>query len=184
MDFPIPHGPNRTMSPRPSSSSSGTGTGPGTGTATGSGNTTTSQFTFVTGNIQSEARSHAMREHWKRRHKRNQEAKSSTRKKASTSASRTLLPRSTSASNGEEEGGSTATTSSSGLRPDGSLDGAKKHSQPGIPAQMFCGMSYALSSARPDPFQTCPVHLTSQHQKLLHHCAFSRTCVVADCYYD
>lgn len=121
-----------------------------------------------------------MREHWKRRHKRNQEAKSSNRKKASASASRTLLPRSTSASNGEEEEeGSSATTSSSGLRPGGSADGEvhgkkKKHSQPGIdPAQMFCGMSYALSSARPDPFQTCPVHLTSQHQKLLHHCAFS-----------
>lgn len=156
------------MSPRTSSSSSGTGTGTGPGTAS----TDTSQFTFVTGNIHSEARSHAMREHWKRRHKRNQEAKTSNRKGASTS--RILLPRWTSASDGQE--GSSATSSSSGLRPDGSPDGKtdgrkKKHSQPGIPAQMFCGMSYVLSSARPDPFQTCPVHLTSQHQKLLHHCA-------------
>ncbi|KAI9930288.1 hypothetical protein MW887_012101 [Aspergillus wentii] len=152
------------MSPRPSSSSSGKGTGPGT-----------SHFTFVTGNIQSEARSHAMREHWKRRHDRNKEAKTSNWKKVSSS--RTLLPRSTSASN--EEGSLTTTTSSSGLQhgergrekgsPDGEVVGKKKHSQPGIPAQMFCGMSYALSSARPDPFQTCPVHLTSQHQKLLHH---------------
>ncbi|KAJ5202309.1 hypothetical protein N7449_004388 [Penicillium cf. viridicatum] len=38
-----------------------------------------------------------------------------------------------------------------------------------IPAQLLCGVSYALPSSKPDPFQTCPVHLTSQHQKLLHH---------------
>lgn len=153
------HDQNREMTSRASSSSSGTGSGSGT-----------SQFTFVTGNIQSEARSHAMREHWKTRHKRNQEAKTSNRKKASSS--RTLLPRRTSVSN-EEEGSNTAATAStspSGLQHHGEVVG-KKHSQPGIPAQMFCGMSYALSSARPDPFQTCPVHLTSQHQKLLHHCA-------------
>ncbi|BCS10675.1 hypothetical protein ALUC_40015A [Aspergillus luchuensis] len=44
------------MSPRASSSSSGRGTESGT-----------SRFTFVTGSIQSEAWSHAMREYWKRR---------------------------------------------------------------------------------------------------------------------
>lgn len=50
------------------------------------------------------------------------------------------------------------------------IESRKKH--PCIAAQLLCGVSYALSSSRVDPFQTCPVHLTSQHQKLLHHCAY------------
>lgn len=41
-----------------------------------------------------------------------------------------------------------------------------------IAAQLLKGVSCALLSSRPDPFQTCPVHLTPQHQKLLHHCMY------------
>ncbi|OJJ66442.1 hypothetical protein ASPBRDRAFT_137943 [Aspergillus brasiliensis CBS 101740] len=147
------------MSPRASSSSSGTGTESGT-----------SRFTFVTGSIQSEARSHAMREHWKRRHKRNQEVKTLNRKKASSSL--TLLPRVPSSSN---EGFTTSSSPATQLDGDRGGDGVseekgvKQRQQAGIPAQILSGMSHALSSSRPDPFQTCPVHLTSQHQKLLYH---------------
>lgn len=127
----------RTMSPPVSSSSSGT-----------------SHFKFVMGGIQSEARSHAMKEHWKRRNQ-HKEANKHIRKRSS----RTLLPRSTS--------------SSSGVQQDEDSDVVENQEEnQGIPAQLLCGTSCALSSSRPDPFQTCPVHLTSQHQKLLHHCTY------------
>ncbi|KAJ5825157.1 hypothetical protein N7474_002295 [Penicillium riverlandense] len=136
------------MSPRVSVSSSGI-----------------SQFTFVTGNTQSEARSHAMKEHWKRRHLRNQEAKAYHPKRSS----RTLLPHLRS-DHKEDVSSSADGSSSSRLQHDGDVDVAEsREKHPSICAQLLCGVSYALSSSRPDPFQTCPVHLTSQHQKLLHH---------------
>ncbi|KAG2420732.1 hypothetical protein HFD88_000346 [Aspergillus terreus] len=119
-----------------------------------------SRFTFVSGYIQSEARSHAMREHWKHRHKRNQQAKSDRGKKVS----RNLLPRLTSGD------GSSLVKPQSGPA---EIEKEEKRQNgtvgTGIPAQLLCGMSYALASSRPDPFQTCPIHLTSQHQRLLHH---------------
>ncbi|KAL4785401.1 hypothetical protein BJX76DRAFT_324593 [Aspergillus varians] len=135
------------MSQRASSSSSGT-----------------SQFTFVSGNIQSEARSHAMREHWKRRHKRNQEAKTHHRKRESQS--RPLLPR---AMNEDEV--SPLSNLNANYSPQSLHDGQERERErdTSILGQLLFGVSYALASSRPDPFQTCPVHLTSQHQKLLHH---------------
>lgn len=154
INFAVPtapsHGQQGTMSPRDSSSSSGT------------------QFTFVTGNIQSEARSHAMKEHWKRRHQRNKEAKTYYQRKSS----RTLPLRSKSRFN-EDVSPPEDTSSSSGLLEVRDMDMVRnREKRPSIPAQLLCGVSYALSSSTPDPFQTCPVHLTSQHQKLLHHCAY------------
>lgn len=136
------------MSQRASSSSSGT-----------------TQFTFVSGNTQSEARSHAMREHWKRRHKHNQETKSNHRRKSS----RALLPRS---KNGDI---SPPKSNNSPEWEHDLVDNREKDTS--IPAQLLCGMSSALSSSssRPDPFQTCPVHLTSQNQRLLHHCAYEKS---------
>ncbi|KAF7522759.1 hypothetical protein PCG10_007273 [Penicillium crustosum] len=136
------------MSPRDSSSSSGT-----------------PQFTFVTGNAQSEARSHAMKEHWKRRHQQNQKVKTHHQKRLSRTLP--LLPKS-----GINEAvlPPEDATSFSGLQQNWNMNVAsngEKYSS--IPAQVLCGVSYALSSSKPDPFQTCPVHLTSQHQKLLHH---------------
>ncbi|KAJ5519043.1 hypothetical protein N7453_001465 [Penicillium expansum] len=136
------------MSPRASSSSSGT-----------------PQFTFVTGNIQSEARSHAMREHWKRRHQHNQEAKIYHQKRLSRTWP--LLPKS---GTNEDVSQTADAISSPWFQQNWDMDlveNQEKHS--GIPAQLLYGVSQALSSSRPDPFQTCPVHLTSQHQKLLHH---------------
>lgn len=137
------------MSPRDSSSSS-----------------RTTQFAFVTGNIQSEARSHAMKEHWKRRHQRNKEAKAHHQRNSSRKLP--LRPRNRCneyASTSEYASGSSELQSSGHMD---LVDNQEKHS--GIPSQVSCGVICALSSSRPDPFQTCPVHLTSQHQKLLHHC--------------
>lgn len=121
-----------------------------------------SRFTFVSGYVQSEARSHAMREHWKHRHKRNQQAKSDRGKKVS----RNLLPRLTSG-----DGSSLAKPQPGPAEIEKEEKRKNGTVRTGIPAQLLCGMSYALASSRPDPFQTCPIHLTSQHQRLLHHCA-------------
>ncbi|KAJ5289197.1 hypothetical protein N7478_002227 [Penicillium angulare] len=142
------------MSPRAFGPSSGRGTRSGT-----------SQFTFVGENNQSEARSHAMRQHWKGRHRQNRESKTSHQKAASLP--RPLLPQVT---NVVDEGRSLGLhrDSDRDARSDREVVGDKPQ-RAGIPAQLMCGMSYALSSSRPDPFQTCPVHLTSQHQKLLYH---------------
>ncbi|KAJ5415237.1 hypothetical protein N7465_003932 [Penicillium sp. CMV-2018d] len=138
------YGHKRTLSPRASSSSSGT-----------------PQFTFVTGNTQSEARSHAMKEH-------NQQAKIHHQKRLSRTLP--LLPKS-----GINEAVSPPEDAIrfSGLQQTWDINvvnNGEKYSS--IPAQLLCGVSYALSSSKPDPFQTCPVHLTSQHQKLLHHCTW------------
>lgn len=128
-----------------------------------------SQYTFVTGDGQAEARSHAMREHWKRRHQRNHQADIRHRNRSS----RTLLPRSE-VSSSQTNSLTSRTSSFSGLeryRDDSETE--HQATQSGIPAQLLSGLSNALSSARPDPFQTCPIHLTGQHQKLLHHCAWT-----------
>lgn len=42
--------------------------------------------------------------------------------------------------------------------------------QRGFPSQALSGMNHALAGSRLDPFDMFPVHLTSQHHKLLHHC--------------
>ena len=121
----------------------------------------TPQFTFVSGNIQSEARSHAMREHWKQRHKRNELAKSNHGRRTS----RNLLPRSSSS-----EGFSSTKSRQRLAGVDEEKEKDADNVGSGIPAQILCGIGYALSTSRPDPFQTCPIFLTSQHQRLLHHC--------------
>ncbi|KAJ5178826.1 Protein of unknown function DUF3468 [Penicillium capsulatum] len=136
------------MSPSPSSSSSGT-----------------PRYKFVSGNEQSEARSHAMKEHWKRRHQRKHETGAHHRNRSS----RTLLPRAKSGSNDEDSSATNPSSSSvSEQQRERDMVGNRenKHS---VPAQLLNGMGFALSTSRPDPFQTCPVHLTSQHQKLLYH---------------
>ena len=146
-----PYGHKRTMSPRAASSSGGI-----------------SQFKFVTGNIQPEARSHAMREHWKRRHQQNQEARTSHQKRLSRQ-----LPLRSKGDTDVHASSSADAISYSVLQYGEDMDAFNNQEhRRGVPAQLLCGMSYALLSSRPDPFQTCPVHLTSQHQKLLHHCAY------------
>jgi hypothetical protein len=109
-----------------------------------------------------------MKEHWKRRRQRNQEVKAYYQRRSS----RTLTLHSKSRFN-EHVSTPEDASSSSGLPEVGDMDMVRnREKRPSIPAQLLCGLSCALSSSRPDPFQTCPVHLTSQHQKLLHHCAY------------
>lgn len=122
-----------------------------------SSSSTARQFRFVSESGHSEARSHAMREHWKRRHRRRQEARFKLRPSC-----KTLLPRD-------------RNLQESILNQDSSNqeDGMQEHY---FSAQYFPGLNQILFSSRPDPFQTCPVRLTSQHQKLLYHC-MHQSCV-------
>lgn len=126
----------------------------------------TPQYTFVTGTAHSGARSHAMREHWKKRRQRNRETEESPRR----ASLRTLLPRSRTSPPSPREVVSPLSDPSSSSILTGSED-TQRDIFPNVSSQLLCRMSYALSSSRPDPFQTCPIHLNSQHQKLLHHCA-------------
>ncbi|KAL4962983.1 uncharacterized protein BDV14DRAFT_177346 [Aspergillus stella-maris] len=128
---------------------------------TSSSSTDTPHFRFVTGKAQSEARSHAMREHWKQRHQRNHEKKIHHNRVSP----RILLPRSQKSSSQGLSNSKNCRSSSDSQEEQGREDGIHR----GIPAQLLRGLRCALSGSRPDPFQTCPVHLTSQHQKLLHH---------------
>ncbi|KAJ5104755.1 hypothetical protein NUU61_002102 [Penicillium alfredii] len=132
------------MSQRDSSSSSGT-----------------PNFVFVAENSHSQARSHAMREHWKQRHGRRREAKSHSRRKSRTLVSRSELNEDTSQSHDALTDGS----------PDGHQGNSDQNREqyPSVATQLLSGLSRTFSPSRPDPFQTCPVPLTSQHQKLLHH---------------
>ncbi|CAG8902113.1 unnamed protein product [Penicillium egyptiacum] len=105
-----------------------------------------------------------MREHWKRRHQQNQDARISHQKRLSRN-----LPLRSKSTNAHVPSSADAITSSA-LQYSEDMDAFNnRENHGGIPAQLLYGLSYALLSSRPNPFQTCPVHLTSQHQKLLHH---------------
>lgn len=45
----------------------------------------------------------------------------------------------------------------------------------GVPGHAMSRMNLALGSARLDPFDQFPIHLTSQHHRLLHHCEYCKT---------
>jgi hypothetical protein len=127
------------------------------------------QFTFVTENSKPEARSHAMREHWKQRRRRKQESKSSHRQ-----SSQTLFPRAELNDDDDDDDPGRFQDNVLGLsvpwEQDDSDDNGGK--DPNITTQILRGVNRALSTSMTDPFQTCPIRLTSQHQKLLHHCTF------------
>lgn len=108
-----------------------------------------------------------MREYWKQRHRRQQKTTSGLGRKL-----RNLLPRYQ-----QNEGVSS--------RPDNTAEdelstGQQAQAVPcdknelSIAVQLSTNLSNALLISRPDPFHTCPIHLTSQHQKLLHHCMYQR----------
>lgn len=126
----------------------------------------TPQFAFAAETSQSEARSHAMREYWKQRRRRQQETNSRCGR-----ASRPLIPRL--GVNGQASHHQNHTTDCSLTCQQDHSDGHRGNDF-NITVQLLCGVSRALVNSRPDPFQTCPVHLTSQHQKLLHHCMFQK----------
>ncbi|KAF7585567.1 hypothetical protein BBP40_010649 [Aspergillus hancockii] len=139
-----------------------------------------SRFAFVTEGTLAEARSHAMREHWRQRQRRKQ--KSEDRR-----TQRKILPH---RSSGEESkpkpdrvpgsvveyhniedvyllhqhGTTHIKTSTSGHGNEGVTSEVQ-----GVPTQALAGLNHALASSRLDPFDMFPVELTSQHHKLLHH---------------
>ncbi|OKP14884.1 hypothetical protein PENSUB_5480 [Penicillium subrubescens] len=135
------------------------------------------RFAFVTETSQSNARSHAMREHWRQRHSRNNSTK--TRR-----VQPKLLPNISSAADRPTKSHEVPTQSRSS-RSRGSPSSGRQCSETssnetdqerddrieliGVPSQLLSGVGRALSSSRLDPFQTFPVQLTSQHHKLLHH---------------
>ncbi|KAK9235840.1 hypothetical protein V1525DRAFT_347461 [Lipomyces kononenkoae] len=143
------------------------------------------RFTFVLGNDQAGIRSHAMRESWKQRHK------AKRMKPVQQQAPRRLLPSTAAATTTSSHSAQPAAsdgpiedqyTNDLDFLPDQSWDTefeqlaadlATKFETndyiAGIPFQALTGMNHALAAVRVDPFDMCPVKLTSQHQKLLHH---------------
>ncbi len=132
-------------------------------------------FAFVNDQSPHDSRSHAMREHWKKRRKtKSTDLQSSSSSSSAFSTPLPLLPRvkqSNSISNSgtahASGGGSSSkrrSTSKSPKKATSSLN------EPGIPAQAFSGLNLALGACRLDPFDQFPVKLTAQHHKLLLHC--------------
>jgi len=139
------------------------------------------RFAFVSVNNQADARSHAMREHWRQRHSRkNSEKNKRTQPKLlptpSCSADRVQKPRDlASRDNSPRSSGSQTSPAKHSEAISSELE-LYRHSQDkplGIAVQLLNGMSHALSTSRLDPFQQFPVELTPQHHKLLHHCTFT-----------
>ncbi|KAJ5670104.1 uncharacterized protein N7477_005467 [Penicillium maclennaniae] len=137
------------------------------------------RFAFVSEFNQADARSHAMREHWRQRHSRNNSGKhkriqprllpspisSSSADRVQKSRDQFSRDRSTRShgSQGSPSKHSEATSS------EVDLDHANGDKLIGITPQFLNGMGHALSTSRLDPFQQFPVELTPQHHKLLHH---------------
>lgn len=136
------------------------------------------RFAFVAETGQSNARSHAMREHWRQRHSRNNSTKA---KRAQSnvlpnilsaadrgkSPNENLTQKRSSRSPGSQSSGRQCSESSSSVTDQELYNRIKRL---GVPSQLLSGLGRALSTSALDPFQTFPVQLTSQHHKLLHHC--------------
>jgi len=158
------------------------------------------EFTFVLDQNQHGVRSHAMREYWRRRHKRSR----SLEKRSTPHRHRHLLPNKSdqSRSSSSQSDSDAASRSASALpaeeaynlehilfshqqqRPRSQFDvtghqpAGRRHASiedmtvltGGIPAQVLAGVNRALACSRLDPFDMFPVKLTAQHHRLLHHC--------------
>ncbi|KAH6876537.1 fungal-specific transcription factor domain-containing protein [Thelonectria olida] len=133
------------------------------------------EFAFVAyGHSRGGSRSHAMREHWKRRrHTMNHE-----KKRREHRPHKMLLPTPSTSSATDVEASSSTTSiecgdsSSNNDAPDetGPINPNEISSMmDSIPGQALSGMNLALGSSRLDPFDKFPIKLTSQHHKLLHH---------------
>lgn len=136
------------------------------------------RFAFVTETGQSNARSHAMREHWRERHRRNNSTKArrtqpnilpniSSATDQGKSLNEKLTQKRSSRSPGSQGSGRQCSESSSSGTDQELYDRIELL---GVSSQLLCGLGRALSTSALDPFQTFPVKLTSQHHKLLHHC--------------
>jgi hypothetical protein len=140
------------------------------------------RFAFVSENNQADARSHAMREHWRQRHSRNNSGKSKRIQPKpllpSTASPADRIQKPTPGRNrsfGSHDSRSSTAKHSEASSSEMELCRATGDKPLGITPQLLSGMSHALSTSRLDPFQQFPVELTPQHHKLLHHCE-SKTC--------
>lgn len=133
-------------------------------------------------------RSHAMREHWKKKRR--------VRRKPTTQGPRQLLPSTAAASisdpppipkdyhldhlhfYGAEQQLSLYQHSTGHLQQGEDLTTTSTSSEDGetgiggIMTQVLTGINHALATSRLDPFDMFPVKLTAQHHQLLHHCRF------------
>lgn len=148
-------------------------------------------FTFVTQQDDSRARSHAMRESWRKR--KQQKLQQQSRSRALPS-NRRLVPKPAAEKKDVSRGpnvsdsGTVSTVADDNRAPEltpmqWSADDSVSHSsssdsshpddrqQPlGVAAQALTGMNHALAAVSLDPFDTFPVKLTARHHELLHHC--------------
>ena len=142
-----------------------------------------SRFAFVTEGTLAEARSHAMREHWRQRQRRKQ--KSEDRR-----TQRKILPHTSPVENSKPKPNRASepvvdyhctedvfllhqpspTRIKTRYSDYGEENTEAQHA--GVPIQALTGLNHALASSRLDPFEMFPVQLTSKHHKLLHHCVF------------
>jgi hypothetical protein len=144
------------------------------------------RFAFVSENNQADARSHAMREHWRKRHSRNNSGKSKRIQPKpllpSTASPADRIQKLTPSRNrsfGSHDSQSSTAKHSEASSGEMELCRATGDKPLGITPQLLSGMSHALSTSRLDPFQQFPVELTPQHHKLLHHCE-SKACYFVD----
>lgn len=156
----------------------------------GEGSAPNPDITFVTEENRDGVRSHAMREHWKRR----RHILTSHGNKRSQRTPRQILPNpggiysegtpsapnsiSSATVSSQPSDGSTdslpAIASDMPTYPNTLPDEDRSAIIDGIPSQALSGMNLALSCSRLDPFDKFPIKLTVQHHKLLHHCKPSK----------
>lgn len=126
-------------------------------------------FLFVPDGAQQGARSHAMREHWKRR----RYEKKAAAQSGSSHTYRPIHPKGEIQATGLSIG-SQPSSSRSYFTSVHSRAPTVAQSQPvsseGIPAQALQGMNHVLSCGRLDPFDAFPVKFSAEHHKLIHHC--------------
>lgn len=140
------------------------------------------QFTFVCESTQSSTRSHAMREHWRERKKRERVHKVTRhrpvlRPKVPRESDITdkahrnddpvaLIPLATSLT----RAGKTNTNTGPGCELYVGTDQDDNPPLNIVASELLLGITRVLSPSKLDPFDTFPVRLTSGHHKLLHHC--------------
>ncbi|ETS75108.1 hypothetical protein PFICI_13592 [Pestalotiopsis fici W106-1] len=143
------------------------------------GNTSDTSFMFVPQRLSKQARSHAMKEHWKqrRRDKRNREEASTNGESTSSKVRRLIFPKlatqeSTNSTTSSSHRSQPSGSGSNNVTPPAPQPPTATRPQPvlpGIPEQALRGMSQVLSCGHLDPFDAFPIKLSPEHHKLIHH---------------
>ncbi|KAE8376119.1 hypothetical protein BDV26DRAFT_294351 [Aspergillus bertholletiae] len=150
-----------------------------------------SRFAFVTEGTLAEARSHAMREHWRQRQRRKQ-------KTEDRRTQRKILPHTDTVEDSKSKSKRVSgpvveyhtaedvfllhqpspTRVKAGCSDYGEENLKAQYS--GVPTQALTGLNQALASSRLDPFEMFPVQLNSKHHKLLHHWLITHATMMFD----